>query len=354
LRRTQPQRSQPRQKPRRSRRRSRRGSSSDEDSGTEVASFDDSDEESAQRRHRRSGSSRVASRRERRHGPLQAPHPLTPPVLYGSRSAAPAPYNVLLSPPGSPLQPSLHAHAPAGQDWHAAAAMLSLAASGRMPRPSAPPDPGYSLTLSDHAYITHINGLFAPSGGALAVNRDGDDEMAAVMAAARLVEAYVQRRAAAEAPPEPGSPARQLHSAAPPAAVWPAFSPPQAPSRARTPQHKPARASAGRGSGRMPAPLPTREQALRSLARELDAASAESGPVAAVKAAPHVARHREDSVSNGSSEDIEAQAEAVELEDAFEDFIDGDAEWLAACRAEAAQRQRSPSLGEPGPDRRRH
>jgi hypothetical protein len=309
-----------RSKGRRSHRRSRRESSSDEDSGTELTSYDDSDEESARRR-RRSGS-RHASRRERRHGPLKAPHPLTPPVLYGSRSAAmagpPAPYSMLLSPPGSPLQPP-------GHDWHAAAAMHSLAApSGRMPRPSAPPDPGYSLALADHAYITHVNGLFAPSGAALA---DGGEDLAAVMAAARLVDAYMQRHAGGS-----GSPPR----APPAAAVWPAFSPPQPPSRARTPHHKLA---PGSSPGRTPAPLPTREQALRSLARELDAASTEALPVAA-------GRRLTGTAVGGSDAEDDAAGGTSEVEDAFEDFIDGDAEWLAACRAEAAQRQRSPSAAQ--------
>ena len=296
-------------KSRRSRRRSRRGSSSDEDSGTELTSYDDSDEESTRRR-RRSGS-RAAPRRERRHRQLKAPHPPTPPVLYGSASAgaagAPGPYIVLRSPPGSPLQP-------AGYEWHGAAALHSLPATpGRMPPPSAPPDPGYSLALADHAYINHVNGLFAQSSDAHAA---GGDDMAAVVTAARLVEAYVLRHTAGS-----GSPPR----APPAAAVWPAFSPPQAPSRARTPHHKPAGAS----PGRVAAPPPTREQALRSLARELDAACAPSGPVA-----PQL-----NSAGSGGGTD-------AEVEDAFEDFIDGDAEWLAACRAEASQRQRSPSAAQ--------
>ena len=270
--------------------RSRRRSSKDDDSGTELTSYDGSDEESAKRR-RRSGS-RAASRR---HGPLRAPHPLTPPVLYGSRgSAAPAgapvPYGLLHSPPGL-----------------------------RMPRPSAPPDPGYSLAVADHAYISYVNGLFSPS----AVAPAGDDDTAVVMAAAQLVEAYV-RRAQAESP-----------SRAPPvAAEWPAFSPPQAPSRARTPHNRPPAGSPGHL-------LPTRGQALRSLARELNAASAAAEPVA------HARRPRSSDRGSGRSDAEEASAAASEVDDdEFEDFIDGDAEWIAACRAEAAQRQRSPSAAQ--------
>ena len=276
-------------KPRRSRHRSRRRSSEDDDSGTELTSYDDSDEESAKRRHR--SGSRAASRR---HGLLKAPHPLTPPVLYGSRgSAAPAcapvPYGMLHSPPGS-----------------------------RVPRPSAPPDPGYSLAVADHAYISYVNGLFAPS----AVAPAGGDETAVVMAAAQLVEAYV-RRTQAE------SPSRAPHVAA----EWPAFSPPQAPSRARTPHIRPT------GSpGHL---LPTRGQALRALARELNAASAAGEPVA------HVRLPQSSGRGSSRSDAEEPSAAASEGDDdAFEDFIDGDAEWIAACRAEAAQRQRSPSAAQ--------
>ena len=148
------------------------------------------------------------------------------------------PYGILLSPPGIP---------PLAHMWPTEQLLPS-----RMPRPSAPPDPGYSVAVSDHAYISYVNGLFAPSAGAPA----GGEDTLLVVAAAKIVEAYVQRTHAAGSPPR-----------APPAAVaeWPAFSPPQAPSRARTPRNKPAD-SPGRAQ-------PTREQALRSLARELNAAS---------------------------------------------------------------------------------
>ena len=221
-----------------------------------------------------------------------APHPLTPPVLYGSRGTA--------APAG--------AHVPYGM-------LLEQYLPGRLPHPSAPLDPGYSLAVADHAYISYVNGLFAPS--VVAPRAASGDETAVVVAAAQLVEAYVQRTHAR-------SPA-----SVPAAAKWPAFSPPQAPNRARTPRNKAAGSPAH--------PLPTRGQALRSLARELNAASAAAEPVA------HARRSRSGSDCGGGQCDAEEASAAVgsEVDDAFEDVIDGNAEWIAACRVETAQRQQS-------------
>jgi len=279
-------------KPRLGRHRSRPRSSENDDSSTELTSNDDSDEETAKRRHR--SCSRAAMRR---HGPFMAPHPLTPPVMYGSRgiaapAGAPVRYGVLISPPG-----------------------ISGAPSG-VPHPSAPLDPGYSLAVADHAYITYVNELFAPS----ALAPGGGDETAVIMAAAQLVEAYVQRTHAR-------SPAR-----VPAAAEWPAFSPPQAPSRARTPHNKVAGSPAH--------PLPTRGQALRSLAHELNAASA------AVERGAHARCPRSSGRSSRRSVAEDEALAASEVDDACEGCIDGDAERAAACRVEDTQR--SPSAGQAG------
>jgi hypothetical protein len=372
---------------------------SDSDSASSADSRSSSvDEEapppSSRRPQRRSRHG--ASRQQQQHhhrAALHAPHPHTPPSLYRAAAAAP-PYAMLLTPPGSPggvmpmpmLPPSppqaavfqsheqaqhmhamcmhmLHQQAQAQRYQQQAQAQAQqqqvyLAADSYAPqqqhRPSAPLDPGYALAAA--AYSTRTNAMYEPGS-------NGMD--AASLAAAMAADLYARRNGGGDGggggEREHGSPQRS----AAPQAPWPAFSPPQAPTRARTPRH-------GGGGRGMPAasPLPTREQALRSLARELDAATAAAEahnrrrahtPVSSPPPPPPPARQQlHDSDSGSESElaaprmrigrtgvdafDDEDDAGTAAESDAFENYVDdASGEWSHACQAEAAHRQRSPS-----------
>ena len=180
------------------------------------ASSDEADEEAPQRSSRRERRARHSGAGGR-HSHALVEHG-GPPARF---APAAAPYALMPSPLGSP--------------------------AGAPRLPSAPLDPGYAHAMAYHTY----------SNASFDLNPTMSAEQQAHLLA--LAAAIVQQQQ------QQSSPVR-AHAPAPPP-EWPQFSPPQAPSRARTPRARlPAPAS--------PLPLPTRQQALRSLARELQEAAA--------------------------------------------------------------------------------